>query len=231
MTARRRGFPWMLLVVLLLGALGAVAPTAAASTPVAVWHMDEPPGSTTMVDSVGGHDGRLQNVETGVAGSPGGGSGYRFNGSSSVAVVPASSAFNPGNADFSFTVHVNFTTVPSASVVDYDLLRGPTQGAYKMEIVARNNRTKAKALCFFQGTGGKATLVAGPHLADGAWHTIECRKTSTAIQLVVDGAVFTKAASVGSLSNTGPVSLGAKSYRGGGDWYQGLMDEVSVSVN
>jgi hypothetical protein len=30
-----------------------------------------------------------------------------------------------------------------------DLLRGPTQGAYKIEIVARNNHTKAKALCFF----------------------------------------------------------------------------------
>jgi hypothetical protein len=27
------------------------------------------------------------------------------------------------------------------------------------------------------------------------------------------------------------VSLGAKSYRGGGDWYQGLMDEVSISIN
>jgi hypothetical protein len=102
-----------------------------------------------------------------------------------------------------FTMHVNFTTAPSASVVEYDLLCGPTQGAYKMEIVARNNRTKAKPLCFFQGTGGKATLVAGPHLADGAWHTIECRMTSTAIQLAVDGAVLTK----------------------------GLMDEVSVSIN
>jgi hypothetical protein len=121
--------------------------------------------------------------------------------------------------------------VPSAAVVDYDLLRGPTQGAYKMEIVARNNRTKAKALCFFQGSTGKATLVAGPHLADGNWHTLECRKTSSTIQLLVDGAVFTKTASVGSLTNTGPVSLGAKSYRGGGDWYQGLMDEVSISIN
>jgi hypothetical protein len=228
MRGRPRGLTVLLLVVL-AGALVVLVPAAGAGTPVAVWHMNEAAGSATMTDSVGGHDGSLQNVPTGVSGFQG--SGYRFNGSSSVAVVPASGAFNPGNADFSFVVHVNFTTVPSAAVVDYDLLRGPTQGAYKMEIVARNNRTKAKALCFFQGSGGKATLVAGPHLADGRWHTLECRKTSTAIQLVVDGAVFTKTARVGSLTNTGPLSLGAKSYHGGGDWYQGLMDEVSISIN
>jgi hypothetical protein len=228
MRVRRLGLS-MLMVPVLVGAVAGFGPAAGASTPVAVWHMDEPAGAATMTDAVDSHHGSLQNVETGVPGFQN--TGYRFNGSSSVAVVPASSDFNPGNADFSFIVHVNFTTVPSATVVDYDLLRGPTQGAYKLEIVARNNRTKAKALCFFKGSSAKATLVAGPHLADGRWHTLECRKTSSAIQLVVDGAVFTKTASVGTLTNTGPVSLGAKSYRGGGDWYQGLMDEVSISIN
>ena len=228
MRVRLRGLTVLMLLVL-VGALVMFVPAAGASTPVAVWHMNEPAGAATMTDAVDGHNGSLQNVQTGVPGFQG--SGYRFNGSNSVAVVPASGDFNPGNANFSFIVHVNFTTVPSAAVVDYDLLRGPTQGAYKMEIVARNNRTTAKALCFFKGSTSKATLVAGPHLADGRWHTLECRKTSSAIQLLVDGAVFTKAASVGSLTNTGPVSLGAKSYRGGGDWYQGLMDEVSISIN
>jgi hypothetical protein len=229
MTARLGRFLVIVPLVLVLGAVVVSTPAAGASTPIAVWHMDEPAGSTTMTDAVDSHDGSLQNVETGVPGFQN--TGYRFNGSSSVAVVPAAAAFNPGDADFSFVVHVNFTTVPSATVVDYDLLRGPTQGAYKMEIVARNQRTKAKALCFFQGSGGKASLVAGPNLADGRWHTLECRKTASTIQLLVDGAVFTKAASVGTLTNTGPVSLGAKSYRGGGDWYQGLMDEVSISIN
>jgi Concanavalin A-like lectin/glucanases superfamily len=228
MTVRLRGLTILMLLVLVAAVAVFVSP-AGASTPVAAWHMDEPAGVATMTDAVDSHDGSLQNVQTGAPGFRG--TGYHFNGSSSVAVVPASSDFNPGNANFSFIVHVNFTTVPSAAVVDYDLLRGPTQGAYKMEIVARNNRTKAKALCFFQGSTGKATLVAGPNLADGNWHSLECRKTSNTIYLLVDGAVFTKSASVGSLTNTGPVSLGAKSYRGGGDWYQGLMDEVSISIN
>jgi hypothetical protein len=228
MRVRPRGFSMIVLLVLVSGAVAAFVPAAGASTPVALWHMDETAG-TTMLDASGrGHHGTLQNVQTGAPGYQG--SGYRFNGSSSVAVVPASGDFNPGSANISFTIHVNFTTVPSAAVVDYDLLRGPTRGAYKMEIVARNNRTQAKALCFFQGSRGKANLVAGPNLADGKWHTLECRKTTSNIQLVVDGAVFTKTASVGSLTNTDPVSLGAKSYHGGGDWYQGLMDEVSISI-
>ena len=46
--------------------------------------------------------------------------------------------------------------------------------------------------------------------------------------MLIDGATFTKTANVGSLTNTGPVSLGAEYYRGG-DWCQGLMDEVSIS--
>ena len=219
----------VVLLVLLSGAVLPLAPTAGAATAVAAWKMDEPVGATTMDDAVDGHDGTLRNVQTGVPGWQG--NAYRFDGSSSVAVVPASSAFNPGNANFSFGMHVNFTTVPSAAVGDYDLLRGPTRGAYKLEIVARNNRTQAKALCFFQGSAAKATLVAGPNLADGNWHALECRKTAGAIQLVVDGVTFTKAVTVGSLTNTAPLSLGAKSYSGGGDWYQGLMDEAWVAVN
>ncbi len=219
----------VLALVLVLGAAVMLAPPAGAATAVAVWHMDEAPGATVMDDAVDGHDGTLRNVQTGVPGWQG--SAYSFNGSSSVAVVPASSDFNPGNANFSFAMHVNFTTVPSAAVGDYDLLRGPTRGAYKLEIVARSNRTKAVALCFFEGSAARASLAAGPNLADGRWHALECRKTASAIQLLVDGVTFTKAAKVGSLTNTAPVSLGAKAYRGGGDWYRGLMDEVSVSVN
>jgi hypothetical protein len=104
-------------------------------------------------------------------------------------------------------------------VVDYDLLRAPTQGAYKMEIVARNNRTKAKASASSrvpaEGHAGR------PHLADGNGHTLEAARPPTTIQLLLDGATFTKTANVGWLTNTGPVSLGAESYRGGGSSTRG----------
>lgn len=218
--------------VVILPVVGAVVTAgwylvpAKAATQIAVWHMNEGAGATTMVDSAGGHDGAIKNVQTGVAGLSG--NAYRFNGSSSVVVVPASPAFNPGSADWSFTVHVNFTKPPSAAVGDYDLFRGPSQGAYKAEILAKKNRTQGVASCFFKGSHTKATLTAGPNLADGHWHTITCNKHAASIQLMVDGTTFTKTVTIGALTNTGPVSLGGKAK--GGDWYDGLLDEVSVTA-
>jgi hypothetical protein len=208
-------------------AVALVIPRAsAAGTTVALWHMDEATGASAMADSTGGHTGDLTKVTTGVSGFQG--SAYRFNGSSSKVVVPSSGSFGIGSADFSFTVHVKFSKVPSAAVGDYDLLRGTPGGAYKLEIVARKHRTVGVASCFFNGSAGKAVLTAGPNLADNAWHTLRCVKTSNAIQLVVDGQTFSKSVTVGSITNASPLSLGAKS--GGGDWYNGLMDEVSITV-
>jgi hypothetical protein len=125
-------------------------PTADASTPIAAQSMDEPAGVTTMTNAIDGHHRTLQNVQTGAPKFRD--TGSRFNGSNPVAVVPASSDSNSGNANVSFIVHIDFTTVPNAAVVDYDLLRGPTKGTHEMKIVARNNRTKTKALCFFQNS-------------------------------------------------------------------------------
>jgi hypothetical protein len=217
----------LLLLGPLAGAAALIVPGAsAAGTTVAVWHMDEAAGANTMVDSAGSHSGNLTNVETGVPGFQG--SGYHFNGTSSKVVVPSSGSFGIGNANFSFTVHVKFSKVPSKAVGDYDLLRGTPGGAYKLEIVARKSRTIGVANCFFNGSGGKTVLTAGPDLADNAWHTLRCEKTASAVRLVVDGQTFSKSVTIGSISNASPLSLGAKS--GGGDWYDGLMDEVSISV-
>ena len=69
--------------------------------------------------------------------------------------------------------------------------------------------------------------MAGPALNDGQWHTISCVKTSTAIEVVVDGQVFSKAASIGSISNTTDVVIGSHP---GADWYQGQLDEASVQI-
>src|SRR5436190_213086 len=84
-----------------------------------------------------------------------------------------------------------------------------------------------QASCGFEGTSGYAELVAGPAINDGHWHTISCVKTSTMIQVVVDGQTFSKAATIGSISNTTNVAIGA---RPGSDWYQGQLDEASVQI-
>jgi hypothetical protein len=205
-------------------AVGISAHAAGAAT-VALWHMEETSGST-MRDSVGSNDGALKNVALGKPGFRN--NAYSFNGSSSIVTVPSSSALNPGSAAFSFTVHVKFSKVPPT---DYDLLRkgrsSTSGGDYKLEILRRDSGTTGKASCHFDGSHASATKTAGPDLANGSWHTITCKKRASTITLVVDGVSYSKSVSVGSIANSAVLTVGAKS--GGGDWYNGLMDEVSVS--
>jgi len=219
-------------------------PAAAAATPtvVALWHMDEPAGATTMVDSSGSNNnGSLTNVETGVAGPPAGpcqadfGLCYRFAGAGlpSVAVVPHSDTMNPGANDVTLSEWVNTGVIPPPSVGDYDMIRKGLSttpgGDYKMEVLPKRQGTVAKASCHFRGSVAKATLTKGPNLADNQWHHIQCTKKATSIELRVDANLYTKTVTIGSISNTADVTVGAKSPTGG-DQYTGLMDEVSISI-
>jgi len=72
---------------------------AAGSTVAALWHMNEPAGSTVMVDSSGnGNNGSLHNVTAGAAGHSG--TAYKFGGPKvkSYGEVPDSPSLNPGAA-------------------------------------------------------------------------------------------------------------------------------------
>ena len=208
---------------------GFSTPTAVVAAPspppgiVAQWHMDEPSGST-MVDSAGSHDGVLHSVQLGVSGFSG--TAYGFNGTSSYVDVASAPDLNPGSADITFTIDLQTSGTPPAAPGDWDLFRKglyTTGGAeYKMEL-----QQNGQVSCGFQGTGGYAELAAGPAVNDGQWHTVSCVKTSTAIQVVVDGQAFSKAANVGSISNTTDVIIGS---RPGSDWYKGQLDEASIQI-
>lgn len=179
-------------------------------------------------DSSGNNNGT-----TNITGVPGFvGNGYHFRGNS-VATVLSSNSLNPGNENITLTLYVKTTQPPSTAVGDYDLIRkglaSTPGGDYKMELLPRNNHTKAKAFCFFKDTSktvGK--IVNGPNLADGTWHTVSCTKTPTSVQLAVDGTTYTNPVHLGSISNSAPLTIGAKTGRG--DWYSGDMDEVSVDI-
>jgi hypothetical protein len=202
------------------------APTAVVTSSLAVlvalWHMDETSGST-MFDSIGSHNGTLHSTQTGLVGFTG--TAFGFNGSSSYVDVPSSADLNPGSADITFTIHLKTSGTPPPPPADWDIFRKGlyTSGAeYKMEF-----QQTGQASCGFEGTDGYAELVAGPKINDGQWHTISCAKTSSAIQVVVDGQAFSKAANIGSIANTTNVTIGA---RPGSDWYQGQLDEASIQI-
>jgi hypothetical protein len=209
--------------------VGVLALPAAASA--SVWHLDERSG-TTAVDSGGKNNGTLKNVQVGQLPAFSG-TAYRFNGVNSIVTVPASTTLNysPTSTQFTFTVHVAFTVVPSVAVGDYDLIRkgfsSTAGGYYKAEIFPSSDHTQGRALCQLRGAKGSAKLTGGPNLATGTMHTIRCVVKPTSVSLVVDGAtVLTKAVTIGAITNSSRFTMGAKST--GGDWFKGLLDEVSV---
>jgi hypothetical protein len=203
----------------------AVPAAASAAATVSFWHMNETSGST-MVDSVNAFNGTRSNVQVNVPAvfSP----GYQFNGSSSVVTVPSTPWHNvPASTTFTASVYVRFPTIPSASVGDFDLIRkglsSTSGGHWKMEIF-----TNGKAYCQFRGSSSSKTINQGPVLADNHWHTIRCIKRSSSLTLMIDGVSYTSNGTIGSISNSSRLAVGAKYGGGGGDWYKGVMDEVSI---
>jgi hypothetical protein len=182
------------------------------ASPAAVWHMDETSGSVMHDSSGHGFNGSKA---------------FGFNGTSSKVIVPDVAGLNPGTKDLVVSVHVAFSAVPAD---DYDLIRKGLQttagGDWKIEIVRVNGAAIAR--CYLRGSSGSWQKTTGPNLADGAWHTITCERHATTVQMSVDGTVWKKTTSIGSISNTAALSIGAKA--SGGDWMKGTIDEVSITI-
>lgn len=196
---------------------------ASASTVAALWHMDETSG-TTMADSSGhGNNGTLHNVTLGAAGKYG--KSYTFGGSKakSYVEVPNSALLNPGSANITISFWLRTLSLPKSG--DFDLIRKGvfTAPEYKVELLQ-----SGQIQCTFRGTTSNHNAAGGSGLNNGAWHHVQCIKTGTQIQTVIDGTVVaTTNATVGSITNTSAVEIGAYP---GSDWYMGKLDEVSIAI-
>ena len=69
-------------------------------------------------------------------------------------------------------------------------------------------------------------------VADGTWHTIECRRAGARFSIVVDGVVRGVLAIPAGLSvrNGGPLSVGGKGASANNDQFQGALDNVWVRI-
>ena len=215
----------VLLASTLAAAPAAVAGAAAAttSTLAAAWEMNDAAGSTTVADSGPHHlTGSLRgNVRTT-------GSTLAFAGSG-VVTATGSSALALGSQPFTMEARLRFSKVPSATVGDYDILRGTPGGGWRIEIVARKKRSIAVAACGYGGSKASLVLSGGPHLADGAWHVARCVKTDTSVTLLVDGVeVAKRTIAIGSVTTKDPLAMGAKPT--GDDPYTGELDYARVWV-
>lgn len=193
-------------------------PSSSGTTTYDVWHMDESSG-TTMLDATGSHPGLLHGVTLGRPGDPGfPGTAYGFDGTSSYASVANADDLNAYDDDVHISFSLRTTTVPPTP--DYDLFRkGQYPGQeYKVEL-----QPNGQVSCDFRGSLANYTLQAGPDLHDGKWHHVVCEKFSTTVQLTIDGVTYTKARTIGSISNNYNIVIGAYP---NGDFYQGDLDEV-----
>lgn len=208
----------------LLAAL-VLTPAASAAT-VSLWHMDETSG-TTMQDSVGTNNGTLHGVTLGQPGFLG--SSYGFPGRPSIVNVPSSASLNPGSAAFSVTVNINTSVVTRDDSADA-IRKGLSTNSktfWKVELRPSSTRKTEKVRCYFRGTAGTVSLYGPANVVDGRWHTITCTKQAGSISITQDGKTRTKAGTVGSISNSAPLTVGAKSFDD--DAYTGFVDEASFS--
>jgi Concanavalin A-like lectin/glucanases superfamily len=196
------------------------ADPAYGATTVASWQMNDT--GTVMTDSSGhGLKGTLKNVVPN-------GSAFTFQGTPSVVSVNHSALLNPGTGTFTVTVRLKFPAVPTTSVGDFDLIRkglsGYPGGHWKVEI-----SPSGRGYCQFEGSTGRVILVAGPNLANNAWHTIVCQRSGTTVRLTVDGTTYTRSGPTGTIANTSTLYIGAKSLSGG-DQFTGVMDYVTITA-
>jgi hypothetical protein len=217
---RRWARLWSLGAVLALLMSGALAERAfAAPTTVALWHMDETSGSV-MRDAARNHNGALRSVQLRQPGFSG--FAYGFTGSSYV-TVPSAADLNAGSANLTVTIHLKTTLTPKS---DWDVIR---KGVYETrggEFKVEYQHT-GQASCGFKGSARYSELIAGPRLNDGRWHKVQCVKTSSAISLIVDGRAYSKAVTIGSISNNVAVAIGS---RPGAQYFKGTLDEASIQI-
>ncbi len=198
------------------------------------WPMQETSGTTMYDISGNGSNGTLVGpVQVGQPG-PGGTTGltyaYSFGGSTakSTVDVPNNATLVAGTANIDISFWFNTTNLPGSG--DYDLVRMgdyPYQ-EYKIELYPQNDIE-----CTFHGSSGSNFASGGSNLANGQWHFVQCVKTSTQIQLWIDGTeVGVTNTVIGSVSPTQDAFLGAHGLPGtssGYDWYQGELSDVEFS--
>ena len=132
----------------------------------------------------------------------------------------------PGTAPITISYRLE-TTNRSPCCGDYDILDKGDQwtrgGQVKLE-VQRNGQ----ASWMFRGSSGRKQLQAGPDLVDGRWHHVICRRIDDQVVETVDGRSYSVTKATGAVGATAPSVLGSHHLHG--DWYKGVLDEVSYAI-
>ncbi|MET8908661.1 PKD domain-containing protein [Micromonospora sp. NPDC004551] len=216
-------------------ALGAAPAQATATRTVAFWSMDEPAGSTVLKDSSGNGRNGTVGAEVVTGALYAGATGHRFATHlptdqeyvpGHVNLVPHTTDFNPDAGDFSFTIRYR-TTYSFGNILQKG--QGATIGGYwKFEAPG------GKPKCLFRGgDGASRTGYTDVPINDGQWHTVTCNRTSTYVEMYVDGVRMSRLTGpTGTIANNWQLSIGGKSQCDGVkvtcDYFAGDIDYVKI---
>ncbi|WP_328477288.1 laminin G domain-containing protein [Actinoplanes sp. NBC_00393] len=218
--------------------IGAAAPAEADSDRVvAFWSMNEPSGTSRMLDSSGnGLHGRVgDEVGTGTPAETD--RGYRFERlepdtpparPGHLVVVPHHAALNPGSRNFAVTLRLR-TTGKFGNIVQ----KGQATvagGSFKLQIP--NGRVE----CTYRGSAGTVEVFAPYRINDGYWHMVKCARVRGGVALIIDGRlVASKTGWTGPIANGWPVTIGGKldcdQVEVGCDYYAGDLDYVLIETD
>jgi hypothetical protein len=105
-----------------------------------------------------------------------------------------------------------------------------TSSQYKLQIDGREGRPS----CVLVGVGKRSIkqVRSTVSVADGRWHTVQCRRISVAFRILVDGVVrgLTRIPASLSVGNRHPLSIGGKGAYADNDQFHGAVDDVYVRI-
>ena len=197
---------------------------AAATITIALYEMNEPAGSTVLVDSSGsGLNGTIgSEVLEGTVVM--GATAHRFQylkpntppaHPGHLDTVPNTSKLDPGTADFAVSMRVRWTHNFGNMIQKGQ--SGGAGGYFKWE--APSGVVK----CLFRDSNRVSkTASSKTPLNDGQWHTIRCERTAAGVTMTVDGVKRSTAmGKTGSISNPKPLTIAGK----------GTCDQITVTCD
>jgi Concanavalin A-like lectin/glucanases superfamily len=142
-----------------------------------------------------------------------------------------SEALNPGRAPIRFGASVRLAPDETAKGENVLQKGYSVRGSqYKLQIDGWAGRPS----CVLVGDrrAGIHLAVSSVSVADGRWHTLECRRAGGSLAIVVDGVCRGEIAIPADLSvrNRLPLSVGGKGSFVDNDQFQGILDEVWVAI-
>lgn len=137
-------------------------------------------------------------------------------------------AWDPRRRDFSYGTKVKVSraeVVRHSNLVQKGYYRQPG-GQWKLQL------DRGLPSCVVNGDAGRLRVRSATSIADGAWHRLQCRRTSAGLVLRVDGAVAASGGgATGRVSNAAPVRVGAKKLGPGRvDQFRGRLDMTFLSI-